>query len=619
MNRFSRRRPIFSRPDAPEVKPRKTIRGRIWRGIKRLCTVIGAFVLISVIIGIFSIASVDKKSGPPIPENGVLYLEFADDIPETPERGGFPDPFATPQPTLRDVVNAIDYAATDSRIKSLAARLYDGEMSMTHAREIRDAIARFKAAGKITRIYSSSYGGLGSGGLGRFYLASIFDERWMQPMGVVSIAGIRAEVPFFGEVLAKIGITPQFMQKREYKTAYESFMRSEITPENKQMLEDIVSGMRNVIMKDVPQDLKMPPQQFASLVDKGIFTSDEALKNGLITHNDYADVMLAKINEESTGDPEYDGDIFVPVENYLGHQNHKQAPAKSDIALVYAVGAIMEDADSSPPMGEGSIAPADEIATAIFDAADDETIKAIVLRIDSPGGSPVASESILRAIEKAKEKGKPIIVSMGSMAASGGYWIAAYADRIFALPTTLTGSIGVVGGKVAAGDMWDKIGVNWNNDVHWGQNSGIWSFNTKFTDSEAAQMDNMLEHVYNSFIARVAKGRKMDINAVDKIARGRVWTGEQGVQNGLVDEIGGLNEALNFTATKIGQSDRNDLNVVIMPQPKSFREELMELLSNSGAVYQGLKIQARLLEPFKPLIFNTSSDPVLTYEPTRVR
>lgn len=618
MNRFTRRRPLFTK-QSQHREPQRSwhIGSMLWTGLRRTCTVIGALMLFIMVIGFFSVASIEKESAPPIPKEGVLYLEFTGDVAEIPERGGFPDPFLEPQPTLQEIVNAIDHAATDDRINGIVARLYDGEMSMAHAREIRDAIARFKATGKTTKIYSSSYGGLGSGGLGRFYLASIFEERWMQPMGVVSIAGVRAEVPFFGEVLSKIGITPQFMQKREYKTAYESFMKSEITPENKQMLEDIVNNMRDVIARDVPQDLKMKPTQFYSLVDKGIFTAEEALKSGLITHNDYADVMLAKINEEITGDPEYEGDVFVTVENYLKHE--KPVKGKADVALVYAVGAIMEDADSSAPMGESNIAPADEIASAIFDATDNEDIKAIVLRIDSPGGSPVASEAILRAIQKAKEKGKPVIVSMGSMAASGGYWIAAYGDRIFALPTTLTGSIGVVGGKVAIGDMWDKIGINWNNEVHWGQNSGIWSFNTKFTPSEAAQMDNMLEHVYNNFIARVATGRKMDINAVDNIAKGRVWTGEQAVKNGLVDEIGGLNEALNYTASKIGLKDRNDLNVMIMPKPKTFREELMELLSNSGSVYEGMKIQARLMSSLKPLIFNTSRDPVLTYEPTRIK
>lgn len=622
MNRFTRNRPLFGKSTTPPVvvtEKRKSFGGMIWRGIKRTCTIIGAFVLVSVLLGIFSAAMVEDESAPPIPKDGVLYLEFGGELTEVPERGGFPDPFLRPAPTVQDIVDAIDYAATDKRIKSIAARLYEGDLSMVHAREIRNALARFKAAGKRTRIYSSSYGGIGSGGMGRFYLASIFDERWVQPMGVISIAGVRAEVPFFGEVLAKLGITPQFMQKREYKTAYESFMRSEITPENKLMLQDLVSSIRDEIMRDVPNDLKMDPAHFRTLVDKGIFTADEAVKNGLVTHSDYADVMLDKINEETTGDIDFEGDVFVDVENYLEQAVRKHHKTNADIALIYVVGAIMEDAEASAPMGAEGIAAADEIATALLDAADDETIKAVVLRIDSPGGSPVASETILRAVEKVKEEGKPVIVSMASMAASGGYWIAAYADRIFAQPTTLTGSIGVVGGKVAIGDMWDKIGVNWNDEVAWGQNAGIWSINSKYSETEAAQIDAMLEDVYSNFIARVAKGRKMDVSAVDKLAHGRVWTGAQAVKNGLVDEIGGLNEALNFTASKLDLKDRTALNPIIMPRPKTFREELMELMSGGSSVYENLKIQARIMDNLKPLIGATAQEPALIYAPARIK
>ncbi len=269
------------------------------------------------------------------------------------------------------------------------------------------------------------------------------------------------------------------------------------------------------------------------------------------------------------------------------------------------------------------MAAASDIAPAIFDAADDDTVGAIVLRIDSPGGSPVASESILRAIEKAKEKGKLVIVSMSTAAASGGYWVAAYADRIFTMPMTMTGSIGVLGGKVAVQGLSDKAGVTWDRSQRWGENAGIWSTVTPFSESEAERMNAMLDSVYAQFIARVAKGRGMDKAEVEKIAKGRVWSGKRAVELGLADELGGLDAALDFAAKAQGLESRKDLNITVTPKPPTPLEHLMELLGTQAALGPALEGLRHVMEKVEPLsaqlrIIENPAD-YMAFEPLQVR
>ena len=457
----------------------------------------------------------------------------------------------------------------------------------------------------------------------------------MQPLGIVSIPGVAAEMPFFRGTLDKIGVEPQFFQRKEYKTAYENLTAKKMSPQNRETLEHIVGDLRAVLTRDIAADLQISPVKFEALVNKGLFTGPEALQEKLVTELNYVDVLVSRISEELTGDPESEEEFFVDPKAYLAALGREQSEsnlvrghftdARPRVALVHVAGAIMDTriGVSATPMGLGeeSIAAADEIAPAILDVAEDESIEAIVVRVDSPGGSPVASETILRAIDRAREKGKPVIVSMGSTAASGGYWVAAHADRIFATPTTITGSIGVVGGKFSARDVWPKIGVNWER-VEWGRNAGLWSMNTPFSATEAERINAMLDQVYDAFLERVSEGRKMSVEQVDKIAGGRVWSGEAAKRVGLVDEIGGLQNALDYTATLLKAEDRFGLDIVILPKPLTTFEELLAFLSEQGAVYEGLKFNAalgRVSKPFMDQMDVISQPNFTTYEPLRVQ
>ncbi len=636
---FRNHRPLFSSPVPQDVRKPK-IRWRIlpilWLAIKRTCTVIGAFVLVSMMFALFTLSQFGQAVEEPLPEKMVLYIEFKDGFAENTSNSGFSGSFGLVPPTVHELIDAIDRATGDVRVQGILARMDSGSFAPSQAAEVRDALKRFHAVGKFAAIYSPSYGAAG-GGLGRFYLASAFQERWMQPLGIVSIPGVSAEMPFFRGVLDKIGVEPLFFKRKEYKTAYENLTDSSMSSYNRETIEAVVTDLRVELVKDIAADLKITPTQFEVLVNKGLFTSAEALQQKLITHADYVDVLVDRIVGEITGDPESDEEVFVDPQSYvagvLREGNEKNlmrgefGEKGQKVALVYVLGAIMDSrlgASAPSGLGDEGIAAADDIAPALLDAADDPEIKAVVVRIDSPGGSPVASETILRSIDRVREKGKPVIVSMGTTAASGGYWVAAHADRIFASPTTITGSIGVVGGKFSAKELWTKLGVNWEG-VSWGENSGLWSINEPFTESGNERMNAMLDQVYDAFLQRVSSGRKMTIEQVDKIAGGRVWSGASAKDVGLVDELGGLQDALDYTAKTLGKSDRTALQIIVMPKPLTPFEELLALLGEEGAIYSGLKFQAAVGRMAGPamkeisVIQRQGNSLTSTYEPLTIR
>lgn len=626
------KRPIKPRPLYSSSVPRNVEKPKVkwralpilWLALKRGAMTLGFLVIFSLIMSFIVLNSlVNDTKTVVLPSEMVLVLEFEGSINETPPQASFSSPFAQDNVTLRHYLSAIDAAKSDDRVKGIVARMREGSFDMAQIEEIRTALLDFKTSGKFTHIYSTSFGEAGNG-LGRYYLASAFDQLWMQPLGIVMIAGMNAEVPYFRETLDKIGVQPEFFQRKEYKTAYESMTNTTMSAENREMLNTLVGDIRAHLVSGIANDRGMKPAQFEALVDKGLLTADEALESGLIDHMDYADVMIKKIKQDVTGDPEDESLALVELQDYVfgldsefdqsahglvepsahGSKSIAKLTPQSGVALIYAVGAIMTsdvNASSSVFMG-GSVAASDTIAPAILDAAADPDIKAIVLRVDSPGGSPAASEAILRALDIAKEEGKPIIVSMGSTAASGGYWIAAHADYIFVSPTTITGSIGVVGGKFTMEELWEKLGVNWDS-VSWGENSDMWSANSSFDEAGAERMNAMLDNVYDHFLKRVSKGRDMSIAEVDAIAKGRVWSGKRAIEVGLADAEGGLLAAIDHAAVRIGEQSRADVYVRIFPKPKTPLEQFIALFNGEGGFVGGAdKFQSMIPSALKPVL-----------------
>lgn len=601
-NPWHKRKNLFSTPmpkavEAPKVKWR--LWPILWLALKRTCTVIGAGILVLALITFFILSSAVKEvERPSLPRQMVLTLELDGKLGDLPQPIDFSDPFAYTPKTMKNFTDALSRAKDDPRVEGIYARLKPGHYALAHIQEMRAAIKDFRTSGKFAYIYAPSY----DNGLGGYYLAAAFDEIWMQVMGSVMITGISAEMPFLRGALDKIGIEPQFFQRKEYKSAYESLTHAQMSDANREAMAAMINDFAAIITADIQQDRGIDAPALKALVDRGILMSDEAAAAGVIDRVAYEDALIDKINIAVSGDANYTDFEYIDFDRYMqesaAQRMKKNAP---DIALVYASGVIVDSkAQDSGLVGDG-IAAADEIAQALSDAADDETIDGVVLRIDSPGGSPVASETILHAVKKVQEQGKSVTVSMGPAAASGGYWIASAADQIFVLPTTLTGSIGVLGGKISAQKLWSDLGVNWDGAA-WGENAGMFSLNTPFSESETERMNVMLDRIYDGFIERVADGRKMSVEDVENRARGRVWVGKSAVENGLADQLGGLNEALDYAAAQVGAKDRFGANVVIMPKPLTPIEQFVALLEGQVRMGGVLGAYAPFLKKFQPVM-----------------
>lgn len=625
---WAKRKSLYSSPIPKTVKNPK-VKWRLWRilwmALRKTCTLIGATVLGLTIFTIWTFSSVVDEMNVRLPEQMVLHMDLDGVIGDLPVEASFADPFNTSTKTMKTFTDAIEHAKTDPRVEGIYAHLKPGHYSVAHIEEIRTAIKNFRMSGKFAYVYAPSY----DNGLGGYYLASSFDEIWIQPMGNLMITGLSAELPFLRNVLDKIGIEPQFFQRKEYKSAYESLTNSEISEANRRAMQALITDIYDVLSKDIAKDRGITVAAFDSFVDRGVLLAEEALDVGLVDNVDYADKLIEKISMRVMGDPKSRDLTYINFDAYmedLAKHKKKSDGALPRVALIYAVGAIMDTDGNSTSVRVGmmddGVAAADEIAGALLRAAYDDDIDAVVLRVDSPGGSPVASETILRAVEKIQEEGKTVTVSMGAMAASGGYWISASADKIFVLPTTITGSIGVLGGKVSAQKLWDTLGVNWER-ISEGENAGMFSMNTPFSKSEAARMNLMLDHIYDSFIARVAKGRNMSIKQVDKIARGRVWVGTSAVEIGIADQFGGLNDALDYAAVQAGGTDRHDVDVVIMPKPLSAIEKFVALLEGQVMAGKIMGIQAVFMRELQPVIFEfmimQNSYKNSVYAPVKIR
>ncbi len=616
-----------AQPPVKPVKAKWRIGKVLWSALKKTCMVLGAIVLINALVVLWALSSTLKENVKPLPGEMVLHVELDGNLGELPSDVNFVDPFSTQTKTVKSFIDTIYVAKDDDRIKGIYAHFTAGGYSLAHIQEMRQAIIDFRASGKFAYVYSTSY----TQGLGGYYLASAFDEIWLQPMGMVMLGGINIEMPFFRDVLDRIGIEPQFMQRKEYKSAYESFSNKDISTANAEAMQKLVDDFKSVIVSDISKSRGFSEGQFEAHVNRGLIMDNQAKASGLVDKVVHIDTMqdaIAKAVDGSAKVGAGDDLIYIDIDAYarrIMQDNKLSLEAKPKVALVYAVGAIVDSKTSAMAQANGFVddgyAAADQISEALLEAAIDDNIKAVILRIDSPGGSPVASETILRAVRKVQEKGKKVIVSMGPTAASGGYWIATYADHIFVSETTITGSIGVLGGKVSLQALWKTLGVNWAR-LGWGDTAGMWSMNTPFSEQEAARMNAMLDHIYDSFLERVSAGRVIPMGDVEKIARGRIWTGKSAVANGLADQFGGLNEALDYAAQKIKLKDRRDVNVVIMPKPLTPIEQFIELLETQARAGKIVAAQATLFQKIAPAISQfmimNNAHTGITYTPLKV-
>jgi protease IV len=528
--------------------------------------VIGLLAILIISTGIYATLHFAGKK-PEVAQATILRFDF--ERPQTEKASvGLGDALLGDHKiSFADTIDAIRRGADDSRVRGLVARTGEVSLGLGQVQELRDAIAAFRAKGKFAYAYAESFGDLG-GGTRAYYLSTAFDEIWLQPVGSVGLTGVGAELPFFKGSLDKLGVSAAFDRRAEYKSAMTQLTETKLPDTDRVAFTGMIKSIFDQTADGIAAARKLSADDVRTLIDGGPYPGDEALAKHLVDHIGYADEAMDAARKKAGA-----GVKLMTGPQYL-EAIKVGAPTGDVIAILRAVGEIHSGRAASGPAGDSDGVAADDLVKAIGDASHDSAVKAIVLRIDSPGGSAIASETIWRALKRAHDGGKPLMVSMGDTAASGGYYIAAPADKIVAEPGTLTGSIGVFSGKLLTGGLWDKLGVSWD-EVLQGKNAGIDSSLHDYTPEQHERFERSLDVVYHSFIAHVADGRKMDPAKVEAIAKGRVWTGAEGKANGLVDALGGLDVAVALAkdAAHIG-ADR-PVTLRAFPQPRTPIQQIM--------------------------------------------
>lgn len=440
---------------------------------------------------------------------------------------------------LIDVLNAIDYAKTDDAIKGISIENNVSFLGITQRKAIREKLNDFKKTGKFVVAYSDGYS------QGEYYMNSVADTVYLNPMGSIDFKGLSSEILYLKDLQEKTGVKMEVIRHGKYKSAVEPYLQQTMSPENREQMTVLLNSMWETYVSDISESRKISKDSlnlFATNLEGR--TPELALKHKLIDKIAYLDEYQNGMKKAMNVKKEDDLNE-IDILDYVDATISKSAnfSTKESIAVIVAQGEIRGGEGSVNIIGEGSI------NRALKEARNNENIKAVVLRVNSPGGSALTSDIIWREIELTK-KVKPVVVSMGDVAASGGYYIACNADRIFAEPSTITGSIGVFGVVPNFKGVADKFGVN-AEVVKTHENASGYSAFEDMDPKFKSTIQESIERTYSTFVNRVAKGRKMTFEQVDAIAQGRVWTGSMALKNGLVDEIGGLDKAIQFAAKKV--------------------------------------------------------------------
>ena len=512
-----------------------------------------AFIGVGVVI--WRVAAIE----PSLPEKIVLSVELGNGL----AAGARPDPVSEllfgSKPTLRDFLDALERAADDPRVKGLYARLGGDALGLATCQEVRDAVRDFRAKGKFAIAFTDSFGEAGPG-TRPYYLATAFDEIWLQPLGSLGLIGLHSETPFLRTALDRLGIQPSFAHRGEYKTAMNSLTETAMTPPQREEIEDLLLATSGQIVRGIATARKLPEAQVSGLIDRGPLLANEALEAHLIDRIGYRDEVVARVRERAGADAK-----LVPLSLYLAGAGrpHRSGPK---IALIYGTG-LLTSGDGTAPLLDTAELGARAVGRAFQQAASDAEVRAIVFRIDSPGGSAVASETVWREVFRARDRGKPVIVSMGDVAGSGGYYIAAPANKIVAEPSTLTGSVGVLAGKVVISEMLHKLGIT-DASAQRGANAAMFSIFEDFSPAARERLEASLDEVYRGFKAHVASGRHLSEEQVEAVAKGRVWTGEEAKDNGLVDALGGYDVALRLAKEAAKLPSDQAFTLAVFPREK---------------------------------------------------
>jgi protease-4 len=534
-----------------------------------ISAIVVGIVLVAVIGLALVFASLDRE--PDIRDNSVLVLKISGPLPDFVPEDPLRRYFGGSDESLTSLLMQVRKAKVDKRISAVLLDVDMTEAGWGKADEIREAIADFRTSGKP--IYAYMEMGMNKD----YYIATACERIYVAPPGDLIVNGFAADVMFFRGSLDKLGVYPDVYQIGKYKNAPDQFTRKNMSDAHKEVMNALLDDLYNRYVKAIATARKKSEDDVRALIDNAPLNATQARDAGLIDGANYRDEIEGELKKR-LGYKDSDNLRLTKADDYRKVEAESLGLNKGErIAIVYATGTIGSGKSDDSPMGSQSTG-SDTVAKAITDAADDKSIKAIVLRVDSPGGSALASDVIWHAVENAKPK-KPVVVSMGDLAASGGYYISCGANKIIAEPSTFTGSIGIFAGKPVIKGFYDWLGIS-NEYVLKGKNAGMFRETEPFSPDERKKFEEMIRSIYyDSFVPKVAKGRNKDAEYVDSIAQGRVWTGAQGKENGLVDEFGGLDRAVEVAKALAHIPADKGTKRVIFPYPRTFFETF---LNNGG-------------------------------------
>ena len=547
----------------------------IRRGVRFVLVFLAMAVLLSVGGLVFLYFVVSR--GPSVPERATLILRPSGTLPETTPDDVVDQFVRRGSVTVKGLVDSLRMAKRDPRIHSVVLMPANLEAPFWgKLQEVRDAILDFRQSGKTVTAF------LEYGGEREYYLASAANRVYLLPTSPLDLTGIASYEVFLRGALDKVGAYPDFVHVGEYKTAVNTFTEKSMTPQHREMTEALNRDMYDQLVRGVAAARKKTDAEVRALIDEGPYAPQDALRAGLVDGLAYEDELDDRVPElRETSDAErIEGEDYQRVDpRAVGFS------PRSRIAVIYAVGAIASGKTRFDPVN-GAVVGSESLVEEIRRVRDDRDLKAVVLRIDSPGGSSVASDVIWRelTITRNQDRSRPLIVSMSDLAASGGYYIATPGDVIVAEPATLTGSIGVFSGKFVVTGTLEKLGVS-AETVMSGQNADINSPFTQFSATQRAKLQAYTNGFYDNFVDKVAASRHRTHDQIHAIAQGRVWTGQQAKANGLVDELGGLSQAIAIAKQRANIPAGEDVDIVVYPARRSLFEAIREQFNSRLGIW----------------------------------
>ncbi len=469
--------------------------------------------------------------------------------------------------TVQEVIEALERGAHDDRVVGVLAYVDGTPHGMARVEELRDAVLAFRASGKRAVVFAETLGDMGPGTQG-YYLATAFDEIYLQPTGMLGLTGLRSERMYYRGTLDKLEIEPNGDRRSEYKSAFDRYTARHMSEAEREQLTAMLGDLHALLVDAIAGRTGDDPAAAREAIEQGPYLAAEAHELGLVDGLLYRDQVLASM-EEAVGP----GIERLYVGPYLERAGRPWQEG-TVIAVIHGVGIIGRGSSAYDSIEGRAMMGSETVTTAFRSAIEDPEVVAIVFRVDSPGGSVVASEAIWRSTQMAREAGKPVVVSMGNYAASGGYYVSAGATAIVAQPSTLTGSIGVFAGKPVTSKLLNKLGITWDT-VQTSSNANVWSSLERY-DAEGWQgLQDTLDTIYADFKEHVAQGRGLSEMEVEALARGRVWTGVRAKELGLVDALGGLHTAIALAREHAELSADEPIELRTFPAPQSLWTRLL--------------------------------------------